>query len=111
VPRAELRRQLANAFMDGLGRLAVVSQPRDAAADLGQNLPTGILERVACSKRACGVRWSGPGGEPHRHAYSIAYFSGGCFTATATPAFAQVHDYTIDTAAGSPLQTLQGLSC
>ena len=73
----DLERQLGNAFRQGLYRLAVMSQRSDEAKDLGQPLPTGLVDRVRCASNGappssagtwtwtCEVRWKSVKGSGH----------------------------------------------
>jgi hypothetical protein len=118
VSGLELRRQLANAFDAGLYRLAVMSQPPDAATDLGQSLPTGLVRAVSCggagapqgSERAelarCEVRWETVAGTPRTTGYLVRLFPTGCFAAGANPRFPQHRDPTIESFSEHPLNAL-----
>lgn len=110
----ELRRDLGNAFRAGLERLAVMSQPPDDASDLGQPLPTGLLDRVTCAAGArvatywswrCTVRWETAGGSARRTGYAVRLLPTGCFAAGADPALAPHRDPTIQTYTEHPLNT------
>lgn len=114
----ELRRQLSNAFDAGLYRLAVMSQPRDSATDLGQSLPTGLVRTVSCAPAApaaspggteiahCTVRWDTVSREPRTTRYLVRLFPTGCFAAGATPRLPQLRDNTIQTFSEHPLNAL-----
>jgi hypothetical protein len=109
IPRAEVQRQLGTAFSDGLERLAVMSQPQDDAADLGQDLPTGLLSRVTCaSPEACTVHWRTVDGKPRGTAYRIRAFRGACLTAAADPQLPNTWDSSIKTTSENPLNSLVG---
>jgi hypothetical protein len=109
IPRADVQRQLGTAFADGLERLAVMNQPRDDAADLGQDLPTGLLSRVACpDPGACTVHWRTVDGKPRVTAYRIRAFQGACLTAAADPPLPNTWDSSIKTTAENPLNSLVG---
>jgi hypothetical protein len=115
---SDLRRQLANAFDAGLYRLAVMSQPRDSATDLGQSLPTGLVRTVSCggsgapegSRRTkvahCTVAWETVAGAPRTTRYLVRLFPTGCFAAGATPRLPQRRDNTIQTFSEHPLNAL-----
>jgi hypothetical protein len=114
----DLRRQLANAFDAGLYRLAVMSQPRDSATDLGQSLPTGLLRSITCGRPGaprgperteiarCRVVWQTVAGATRRTDYVVRLFPTGCFAAGATPQLPQHRDQTIQTFSEHPLNAL-----
>jgi hypothetical protein len=114
----DLRRRLANAFDAGLYRLAVMSQPRDSATDLGQSLPTGLLRTVSCGRAEapedseqtevarCTVAWQTVSGKPRTTRYLVRLFPTGCFAAGATPRLPQHRDNTIQTYSEHPLNAL-----
>ncbi|HKZ14895.1 MAG TPA: hypothetical protein VJL81_13725 [Solirubrobacterales bacterium] len=115
---SDLRRQLANAFDAGLYRLAVMSQPRDSATDLGQSLPTGLVRTVSCGRAGapagsegtevaqCAVAWETVAGTPRTTRYLVRLFPTGCFAAGATPRLPQHRDNTIQTFSQHPLNAL-----
>src|SRR4051812_24162027 len=114
----ELRRDLGNGFRAGLDRLAVMDQPVDDATDLGQDLPTGLLDRVACSAAApkpanpqpwpwsCTVKWKTAGGRARSTRYAVRLFPTRCFAAGADPALPNHRDPTIGSFAEHPLNTV-----
>jgi hypothetical protein len=114
----DLRRQLSNAFDGGLYRLAVMSQPRDSATDLGQSLPTGLVRTVSCGRASapegseqievshCAVSWQTVSGKPRTTRYLVRLFPTGCFAAGATPRLPQHRDNTIQTYSEHPLNAL-----
>ena len=114
----DLRRQLANAFDAGLYRLAVMSQPRDGATDLGQSLPTGLLRTVSCDRPGtpegterteitrCAVAWTTVDGAPRTTRYVVRLFPSGCLAAGATPSLPQHRDSTIKSFSEHPLNAL-----
>jgi hypothetical protein len=118
VSGLDLRRQLANAFDAGLYRLAVLSQPRDSATDLGQSLPTGLVRTVSCGRAGapegsertelahCAVAWQTVSDEPRTTRYLVRLFPTGCFAAGATPRLPQHRDNTIETYSEHPLNAL-----
>ena len=109
IARAEVQRQVGTAFADGLDRLAVMNQPRDEAADLGQDVPKGLLSAVACpSPESCTVRWRTVKGQSRSTAYRIRAFRGACLTAAADPSLPNTWDATLKTTAENPLNTLIG---
>ena len=109
----ELERQVAAGFRDGLYRLAVMTQQSDDAVDLGQDLPTGLVEQVSCqpagAKSAkvwpwrCEVRWRDVERRSQRTSYAVRLMPGGCFGAGATPRRPEVYDATIRTYGEDPL--------
>jgi hypothetical protein len=115
---SDLERQVGNAFRKGLYRLAVMSQRSDEAKDLGQPLPTGLLDRVSCSSSAprptdgrvwlwtCGVTWKSVEGRREQTRYEVRLSPGLCFAAGATPARAKRYDATIRTYSEDPLNVL-----
>jgi hypothetical protein len=118
IAAADLERQLGNAFRQGLYRLAVMSQRSDDAKDLGQPLPTGLVDRVSCAARtpkpgggrvwmwSCAVRWKSVEGHRERTRYSVRLRPGECFAAGAMPARAKRYDATIRTYSEDPLNAL-----
>jgi len=118
VSGIDLRRQLSNAFDAGLYRLAVMSQPRDSATDLGQSLPTGLVRTVSCGRAGapeasertevahCTVAWQTVSGKPRTTRYLVRLFPTGCFAAGATPQLPQHRDNTIETYSEHPLNEL-----
>jgi hypothetical protein len=106
---AQLERELGSGFRDGLYRVAVMTQKSDDAADLGQALPTGLVERVSCaqgpatSSWRCSVRWRDV--ERHRQLtrYAVRLRRGGCFSAGAVPQRPQLYDATIRAYGEDPL--------
>jgi hypothetical protein len=112
LDRVELARLLGNGFRDGLDRLAVMDQPPDDASDLGQSLPTGLLDRVTCAGAPawhCTVRWQTAGGTPRTTRYAVRVSRTGCFSAGADPALPPHRDPTIQTYSEHPLNTLVGV--
>lgn len=118
----ELERQLAAGFRDGLGRLAVMAQPADGAADLGQDLPQGSMRAVSCHQSSpqpaagaswawsCSVSWRTARGTAQSTQYSARLSGARCFVAQATPALSDVHDATIQTYAEHPLNRLYSVA-
>ena len=115
---ADLERQLGTSFRRGLYRLAVMSQPSDDAADLGQDLPTGLVESVRCRASGaqpaagapwpwrCVVRWRTVEQRARRTRYDVRDLPAGCFAAGAAPRLAQRYDSTVRTYAEHPLNVL-----
>lgn len=111
--RASLERQLGNGFRQGLYRLAVMSQPGEGAADLGQALPTGTLRGVACADPPtgtgpaatvrCTARWRTVDDRPRATPYRVTVDDRGCFFATAAPPLDDVYDSTVRTYSVNPL--------
>jgi hypothetical protein len=113
----DLERQLGNAFRKGLYRLSVMSQHSEDAKDLGQPLPTGLVDRVTCAESApqpsgsawqwsCGVRWKSVEGRHEQTKYAVRMRPGLCFAAGATPVRAKLYDATIRTYSEDPLNVL-----
>ncbi len=93
--RGQAERALGNAFRRGLYRLAVMTQPGEDPTDLGQPLPTGLLDTVACAgapPRRCTVRWQAVDGRARRTGYRIRLTKKGCLYANAEPALPQIQD-------------------
>ncbi|HVX32897.1 MAG TPA: hypothetical protein VHA80_07125 [Solirubrobacterales bacterium] len=121
-----LRVDLGNAFAAGLYRLAVMSQPADGATDLGQSLPTGLVDGINCAPppatpsathsdggagiklTRCSVRWRTQGGDPRRTNYRIRMYRDGCFDASAVPSLPPHIDPTIEGYSEHPLNVLVG---
>jgi hypothetical protein len=117
----DLERELGSGFRDGLYRLAVMSQRSDDAADLGQSLPTGLLDRVRCAPAApqpssgvwrwrCRVRWKAVDGKRQRTHYDVRLQPGGCFSAGATPRRPEPYDATIHAYGEDPLNGIVSAS-
>jgi hypothetical protein len=117
----DLERQLGNAFRQGLYRMAVMTQRSDEAKDLGQPLPTGLLDRVRCASSAprpsgggpwawtCDVGWKTVKGKHQSTRYSVRLWRGECFAAGATPQRRPRYDATIRTYSEDPLNVLTGV--
>ena len=115
---AELERDLGNGFRAGLDRLAVMEQPRDDASDLGQERPSGLLDRVTCEQAQakpaksqpwpwrCTVRWQTTAGHAKTIRYAVRLFPTRCFAAGATPALTPHRDPTIESYSEHPLNTV-----
>jgi hypothetical protein len=118
IAGADLERRLGNGFRDGLYRLSVMTQRSEDAKDLGQPLPTGLLDRVNCSSAAprpqggrvwswsCAVRWRSVEGRSESTRYAVRLSPGECFSAGATPARPVRYDATIRTYSEDPLNAL-----
>jgi hypothetical protein len=114
----DLERQLGNAFRKGLYRLAVMSQRSEDAKDLGQPLPTGLVDSVKCTANgsqpsggrvwmwSCGVSWKSAEHHRERTRYTVRLSPGECFAAGATPERAKRYDSTIRTYSEDPLNAL-----
>src|SRR6266567_6082929 len=114
LSRTELDAQVGNGFRQGLYRLAVMSQPGDDSADLGQQLPTGTVREVRCGADqprpaagtwtwSCGVSWETVDGHRTSTRYAVDMNPRGCFFATARPQLPQHYDSTIRTYSEHPL--------
>jgi hypothetical protein len=119
LPAAGLRRELANGVRAGLYRLAVMSQPPDDAADLGQQLPTGTVAGVRCGaaatlpigsrepwRWACRVTWQTADGAARLTRYDVRLLPNGCFAAGAVPRYPAHRDTTIASYAEHPLNAI-----
>lgn len=110
---ADLQRQLGNRFRAGLYRLAVLTQTTEDAADLGQSLPTGVVDATTCRPTgpgsatvrpwSCTVRWTTVDEQPRVTRYRVGVTRPGCFLATAHPHLRAVHDATIHAETEHPL--------
>jgi predicted membrane-bound mannosyltransferase len=117
LTRVELANQLGNLFDRALYRVAVMSQPGDDAADLGQSLPTGTVRDVECRQAAagegrewsCSVGWESVDGRRDSTPYRVTMSSRGCFLANASPPLAQRFDATIGSYSEHPLNRLESL--
>jgi len=120
LPAADVERVLGNSFRAGLGRLGVMQQPLDAAADRGQPVPTGQLRAVACGPATprpasgmwhwdCDVRWATMYGRAQRTRYDVGLSDHGCLGAGAVPARPQVRDNTQAALSEDPLNALFGV--
>lgn len=98
-----------------------MSQPADGATDLGQSLPTGVVDRVACAPPAaartptggievarCAVRWRTQAGHPRSTDYRVRLYPDGCFDASARPSLPPHIDPTIEGYSEHPLNVLVG---
>jgi hypothetical protein len=115
---SDLERQLGNAFRKGLYRLAVMQQRSEDAMDLGQKLPTGLVDRVGCASDAprpgggkawvwsCSIRWRTVEHRDQQTRYTVRLSPGECFTAGASPPRKQQYDVTIRTYSEDPLNVL-----
>lgn len=104
--RAQAERALGSAFRRGLYRLAVMTQPGEDPTDLGQPLPTGLLDTVACAgarPRHCTVRWQPVDGRARHTGYRVQLTQKGCLYANAEPALPQIHDVLTKAPAEHPL--------
>jgi hypothetical protein len=114
----DLERQLGNAFRKGLYRLAVMSQRSEDAKDLGQPLPTGLVDTVKCTSGgaqpsgggvwtwSCDVTWKSVERRREQTKYAVRLRPGLCFAAGATPVRAKRYDSTIRTYSEDPLNAL-----
>jgi hypothetical protein len=121
LSRVELANQVGNLFHRRLYRVAVMAQPGDDAADLGQSLPTGTLRTVGCRPAgarpagdegwawSCTVRWETAAGRRDSTAYRVNMNGRGCFYASASPSLGQRYDATIRAYSEHPLNQLQSL--
>jgi hypothetical protein len=109
---ATLDRELSNSFRRGLYRLAVVTQPGDDAADLGQPLPTALLDHSRCApvsgagRWRCDVAWETVSGRARTTGYAVRTTPEGCWYGVADPAYGDVYDHTIRTYSEHPLNTI-----
>jgi len=113
-----LERQLGNAFRKGLYRLAVMQQRSEDAMDLGQPLPTGLVDRVSCDSAgprpsggkawawSCSIRWRTVQHRAQQTRYTVRLDPGECFTAGASPPRKPQYDVTIRTYSEDPLNVL-----
>jgi len=98
-----------------------MSQPADGATDLGQSLPTGVLDGVRCEPPAaakqrdgevkiarCSVRWRTQGGDRRSIDYRVRMYPDGCFDASARPSLPPHIDPTIEGYSEHPLNVLVG---
>jgi hypothetical protein len=118
---AELQRQLGNAFRKGLYRISVMTQRTEDAKDLGQPLPTGVVQSVRCTAAGtqpagggmwpwtCSVAWRTVAGTPQTTRYDVRLRKGRCFAAGATPERRLRYDATIKTYSQDPLNALVSL--
>jgi hypothetical protein len=121
LSQPDLERQLGNGLTAGLERLAVMSQPPEGAADLGQDLPRGALDSVDCSAAAtrpaaravwpwrCTARWQTASGKARKTAYAVKLLPTGCFAAAADPPLQPVRDTTIASFSEHPLNAIVSL--
>jgi hypothetical protein len=115
---SDLERQMGNAFRKGLYRLAVMQQHSEDAVDLGQPLPTGLVDRVSCASAgarpagerpwawSCSVRWRSVEHHVQQTRYAVRLTAGECFSAGASPPRRPQYDVTIRTYSEDPLNAL-----
>ncbi len=118
---AQLRTQVAAAFRQGLYRMAVMDQPADDAADLGQELPTGRVRQVECrpdravparpgrTVSSCLVRWEHVDGRADRTRLGVSRDRRGCWNAAPQPPLPNRYDATERTYAEHPLNVLSAV--
>jgi hypothetical protein len=106
IGQADLERELGNGFAAGLERLAVMRQPADDATDLGQDLPTGVVEDVSCRTARCTVKWQTASNREKTTRYAVKRFPAGCFAAAADPPLRSIKDVTIASFAEHPLNAI-----
>lgn len=109
----DLARRMSNAFRLKLRQLSFVMGASGESGDLGQPVPTGLVDRVSCTEgdradAGCTVIWSDLRGRPHRTTYTVVA-ARECFSATAKPALAALYDTTEGTYLTHPLQELAGV--
>ncbi|HWI73890.1 MAG TPA: hypothetical protein VNT55_18155 [Baekduia sp.] len=121
LDRHALALGLGNGVRARLDQLAVMQQPPDAASDLGQSLPAGLLRDVACSPAGarpsddaawpwtCRVRWETVAGTTKTTNYAVKSFATGCFAAGADPRLPDVKDPTIASYSEHPLNVVTSL--
>jgi hypothetical protein len=110
----ELERRLGNSFRFGLRRLSIAIGVVGETADLGQPVPSGLLDDVSCraagsGSARCNVAWSDLQGRRHLTGYRVSG-SRNCFTAVADPQLPGIRDVTVRSLADHPLQELVGAS-
>lgn len=115
--KSRLEQRMSNAFRSGLYRLAVMSQPGEAAVDLGQQLPTGKLGSMDCEPAGaapanrrdwpwrCDVRWRTVEGKARRTRYDVVLTASSCYAAEAKPHYDAILDSTINATSEHPLNT------
>jgi hypothetical protein len=87
----ELR--LYGAFRAGLRSLSIATAAGGESGDIGQPVPTGVVDRVSCaSARRCLVRWRDVDGHAQRTSYVVLPAARGCFDAIARPGLAAILD-------------------
>jgi len=103
----ELR--LYTAFRAGLRSLSIATAVAGESGDIGQPVPTGVIDRVSCrTARHCVVRWRDVASHPHRASYDVSAAARGCFDATASPALPGIFDVSTRAPSIHPLQELGG---
>lgn len=114
-----LEQGIGNTFRQRLYRLAVMTQTGDDAADVGQPLPTGLVDDARCRPQTAGserrmrpwrcvVRWETVEGHRRTTRYVVQTTPGGCYYAQASPPLPQVLDATVHAPAEHPLGNLTG---
>lgn len=101
--------RLFTAFRAGLRSLSIATAVAGESGDIGQPVPTGVVERVSCrTARRCVVRWRDVAAHSHRTAYDVSAAARGCFDATADPALPGIFDVSTHAPSIHPLQELGG---
>jgi len=118
LDRHALALQVGNGFRARLDALAVMQQPPEGAADLGQDLPAGLVRDVGCAPAGarpaaarpwawrCRVRWETVAGSPKTTNYAVRSLASGCFAAGAVPRLPAVRDPTIASFSEHPLNAV-----
>lgn len=110
--RRDLERGLWSAARSHLRELVVAAGGSGETGDIGQPLPTGLIDTARCRPSPagpapwrCRLRWIDEGGRRALASYDVRT-GPGCFAAEARPALLPVHDVTIKTDTEHPLQSL-----
>jgi hypothetical protein len=95
-----------------------MQQCSEDAMDLGQPLPTGLVDRVRCASNGprpargrpwawrCSIRWQSVQHRARQTRYAVRLDPGECFAAGASPPRRPQYDVTIRTYAEDPLNAL-----
>ena len=103
----ELR--LFTAFRTALRSLSIATAAGGESGDIGQPVPIGLVDRVACrTPERCVVRWIDVRSDAHRTSYAVTPAARGCFDAEATPGLPGIYDYSTNSPSIHPLQQLTG---
>jgi hypothetical protein len=111
----DLERRVFNALRARLRELSITAGASGETGDIGQAVPTGLVNSVACRPAGggsasfrCAVRWSDQRGRARVTRYDVRPSAEDCFTASARPALPAIYDRTLDTYATNPLQDPSG---
>lgn len=107
--RRTIEIRLYSAFRAGLRALSIATAAGGESGDIGQPVPTGIIDRVSCrTADRCVVAWRDVDARPQRTSYVVRAAKRGCFDATARPGFASILNPSEGAMFTHPLEELGG---